>query len=75
MRYDIIGSSSKGNAIVVEDILLLDCGVSFSKLKPYLKKIKLIFIFINNNIKLNQNVSSFPLFNLYSNFKYLVRCK
>lgn len=44
MRYDIIGSSSKGNAIVVEDMLLLDCGVSYSKLKPYLKKIKLIFI-------------------------------
>lgn len=44
MRYDIIGSSSKGNAIVVEDILLLDCGVSYSKLKPYLKEIKLIFI-------------------------------
>lgn len=44
MRYDIIGSSSKGNAIVVEDILLLDCGLSYSKVKPYLKKIKLIFI-------------------------------
>ena len=44
MRYDIIGSSSKGNAIVVEDMLLLDCGVSYSKLKPYLKKVKLIFI-------------------------------
>lgn len=44
MRYDIIGSSSKGNAIVVEDILLLDCGLSYSKIKPYLNIIKLIFI-------------------------------
>ena len=44
MRYDIIGSSSKGNSIVVEDILLLDCGVSYAKLKKYLSKIKLIFI-------------------------------
>ena len=44
MRYEIIGSSSKGNAIVVEDILLLDCGVSYSKIKPYLGKVKIIFI-------------------------------
>ena len=44
MKYNIIGSSSKGNAIVVEDNLLLDCGVTYIKLKPYLKDIKLIFI-------------------------------
>ena len=44
MKYEIIGSSSKGNCIVVEDILMLDCGVSYTRIKPYLKKIKLIFI-------------------------------
>ena len=44
MKYEIIGSSSKGNCIVVEDILMLDCGVSYTKIKPYLKKVKLIFI-------------------------------
>ena len=44
MKYKIIGSSSKGNSIVVEDILLLDCGVTYKKIKPYLNKIKLIFI-------------------------------
>ena len=44
MKYNIIGSSSKGNAIVLEDVFLLDCGVSYTKLKPYLKRIKLIFI-------------------------------
>lgn len=44
MKYEIIGSSSKGNSIVVEDILLLDCGVTYKKIKPYLNKIKLIFI-------------------------------
>lgn len=44
MRYEIIGSSSKGNAIIVEDFLLLDCGISYSKLEKYLSKIKLIFI-------------------------------
>lgn len=44
MRFDIISSSSKGNAIIVEDILLLDCGVSYMKIKEKLKKIKIIFI-------------------------------
>lgn len=44
MKYNIIGSSSKGNAIIVEDKILLDCGISYTKLKSYLKDIKLIFI-------------------------------
>ena len=42
MNYSIIGSSSKGNAIVVENVLLLDCGLSYAKIKSYLKDIKLI---------------------------------
>ena len=44
MNYNIIGSSSKGNCIIVEDILILDVGVSYSKIKKYLNKVKLIFI-------------------------------
>lgn len=44
MKYNIIGSSSKGNAIIIENKILLDCGVSYTKLKSYLKNIKLIFI-------------------------------
>lgn len=44
MKYEIIGSSSKGNCIIVEDILMLDCGLSYSKIKKYLNKVKLIFI-------------------------------
>ena len=44
MKYEIIGSSSKGNAIIIEDTLMLDCGVSYISIKKYLKKVKLIFI-------------------------------
>lgn len=44
MEYEVIGSSSKGNCIIVEDILMLDCGVSYSKIKNTLSKVKLIFI-------------------------------
>lgn len=44
MKYEIIGSSSKGNCIIVEDILILDVGVSYSKIKKFLSKVKLIFV-------------------------------
>ena len=54
MKYNIIGSSSDGNAILVEDVLLLDCGVSYKKLKKYLKDVKLIFISHNHQDHLNK---------------------
>lgn len=44
MKYEIIGSSSKGNCIIVEDVLMLDVGITYKKIKDYLPKIKLIFI-------------------------------
>lgn len=44
MRYEIISSSSNGNCIIVEDFLMLDCGVTYNKIKDYIDKIKLIFI-------------------------------
>lgn len=44
MDYIIIGSGSKGNCIMVQTKMLLDCGVSYSKISKYLKYIKLIFI-------------------------------
>jgi len=44
MNFEIISSSSKANCIIVEDVLMLDCGVTYSKIKKYLSKIKLIFI-------------------------------
>ena len=44
MNYNIIESGSKGNCIIIENILMLDCGVSYAKIKKYLKDIKLIFI-------------------------------
>lgn len=44
MKYEIIGSSSKGNCIIVENMLMLDCGVTYVKIKKHLKDVKLIFI-------------------------------
>lgn len=42
VTYNIISSSSKGNAILVNNYMLIDCGVSFKKIKPYLNGIKVI---------------------------------
>lgn len=53
MKYNIISSSSKGNAIIVEDFLLLDCGVSYKKLEKYINNIKLIFISHSHKDHLN----------------------
>lgn len=44
MTYEIIETGSKGNAIVVNNYLLLDCGLPYKKIQNYLDKIKVIFI-------------------------------
>lgn len=44
MNYNIISTGSSGNAILLENGILFDCGVPFKKIEPYLKKIKLVFI-------------------------------
>lgn len=44
MNYNVLATGSTGNATIIENEILLDCGVSFAKLKDYYKKIKLVFI-------------------------------
>lgn len=41
--YKIIASGSKGNAVIIRDILV-DCGVPYKRLEKHLKCIKYIFI-------------------------------
>ena len=42
MNYNILETGSKGNATIIEDIILIDCGITFKKLENYYKKLKLI---------------------------------
>lgn len=42
--YTIISTGSKGNAILYHNSILVDCGVPFNLLKPYLKDIKLVLL-------------------------------
>ena len=44
MNYDIINTGSNGNATVIENCILIDCGVSFVRIKPYYKNIKLVLL-------------------------------
>ena len=42
--YHIISTGSKGNAILYHKSILLDCGVPFSSIKPYLYDIQLVLL-------------------------------
>ena len=44
MKYKIINSGSDGNCIILNDEIMLDCGVSFKRIKDDYKKIKLVCI-------------------------------
>jgi ribonuclease BN (tRNA processing enzyme) len=44
MQYDVISTGSKGNAVVVNDTILIDCGVPFKALKGVYKGLKLVLL-------------------------------
>jgi len=44
MKYDIIATGSKGNAVVFYDRVMVDCGVSFSKLAPVYRNLQLVLL-------------------------------
>lgn len=70
MKYEIISSSSKANCIIVENILMLDCGVSYSKIKKHLSKVKLIFISHAHQDHLNANTIKQIIYN-FPTIKYV----
>lgn len=44
MKYNILKTGSKGNAVIVDDIILLDCGIPFKGLKDYYYKLQVVLI-------------------------------
>lgn len=44
MNYKVISSCSTGNATIIRDIILIDCGVTFKKLEKYYKNLKLVLL-------------------------------
>ena len=44
MKFNILNSGSDGNGVIIEDIILIDCGISFKKLENYYKKLKIVLL-------------------------------
>ena len=44
IAYNILSTGSEGNAVVIEDVILIDCGVSFRRLKDVYRGIKLVLL-------------------------------
>ena len=44
MNYKIISSCSAGNAVIIRDLILIDCGVTFKRLEKYYKKLKIVLL-------------------------------
>lgn len=44
MKYNIISTGSKGNAVVINDCILIDCGVPYKSIEPYIQSLKLVLL-------------------------------
>ena len=44
MNYNIISSGSKGNAVVINDYIMIDCGVPFKALTAVYRDLKIVFL-------------------------------
>lgn len=53
MTANVIGSGSSGNAIIYHKTILVDCGVSFKALQPYLQEIKIVLLTHKHSDHLN----------------------
>lgn len=55
MKYKVINSGSDGNATIIENIILIDCGVSFKKIENYFKKLKIVLLTHSHKDHLNSS--------------------
>ena len=55
MTYDIIATGSSGNAVVINDEILIDCGISMKKLREsgHVKGLKLVLLTHQHNDHFN----------------------
>ena len=44
MIYEILSTGSKGNAVILDSEILIDCGVPWKKLKPYAGALRLVLL-------------------------------
>lgn len=44
MTYNIISTGSKGNAVIINNCILIDCGVPFKAIEPYVRELKIVLL-------------------------------
>lgn len=44
MIYNIIATGSSGNAVVIDNKILIDCGVPYKMLRPYVRDLQLVLL-------------------------------
>lgn len=71
MKYNIVSTGSKGNCIILNDFIMLDCGVSYKKIEKYLNEIKIIFISHVHSDHFNKTTIKKIAFE-YPNIKFVV---
>lgn len=74
MKYRIISTGSKGNCVIINQDVMVDCGVPFSKIKDHLYFVKYLILTHTHsdhlNIKTLQNIiSHFPRITVIGNYE------
>lgn len=44
VKYNILSSGSKGNAVIIENKILIDCGVPYKALSPFINNLSLVLL-------------------------------
>lgn len=44
MKINVISSGSNGNAVIYDNRIMVDCGVSFAKIKPFVNDIAIVLL-------------------------------
>lgn len=44
MNYEIVNSDSDGNFVVINDIIAIDCGLTYKKIKNYFNSVKIVLL-------------------------------
>jgi ribonuclease BN (tRNA processing enzyme) len=58
IQYNIISTGSCGNAVIINDYILIDCGVPFKALKQYYKKFSIVLLTHIHSDHFNSNTIS-----------------
>lgn len=73
MNYKIISSGSKGNCVIINDVMI-DCGIPFSKIREELYNVKYLLITHVHSDHLNKStlqkiMSKFPTITIIGNYE------